>query len=345
MALLMFFAITFTPMLHGAPRVTACVPAIYVFGDSLADVGNNNHLEVAEINKANFPHNGVDFPDRVSTGRFSNGYNGIDFIAKKLGFERSPPPYLSLTNVTQMLIGVNFASGGSGVLDTTGPGTITFSAQIAYFRNVSRALAEQMGDELAKTRLSESLFLISTANNDMFAYYYATGAKNTTSNDHFISSLVDKFENHLQSLYQLGGRRFWIAGAGKIGCIPFLRSRSTSGGCVEELNEMARRFNEVAMPRLNQLSLQLEGMKYSYTNYYDSKMALKMTPGALRFKELTSACCGGGKYNGASQCTLNASYCSNRDEHYFWDWFHPTQAAYKLVAQVAYNGTKGISTP
>ncbi|OAY66466.1 GDSL esterase/lipase, partial [Ananas comosus] len=262
-----------------------------------------------------------------------------------------------------MLIGVNFASGGSGVLDTTGPGTITFSAQIAYFGNVSRALAEQMGDELAKTRLSESLFLISTANNDMFAYYYATGAKNTTSNDHFISSLVDKFENHLQvpspilpppnpngglqpfaSLYQLGGRRFWIAGAGKIGCIPFLRSRSTSGGCVEELNEMARRFNEVAMPRLNQLSLQLEGMKYSYVSTIRSGL-IHVQVANHRFKELTSACCGGGKYNGASQCTLNASYCSNRDEHYFWDWFHPTQAAYKLVAQVAYNGTKGISTP
>lgn len=39
------------------------VPAIYVFGDSLADVGNNNYLKISLI-KANFPHNGVDFPNK-----------------------------------------------------------------------------------------------------------------------------------------------------------------------------------------------------------------------------------------------------------------------------------------
>lgn len=57
------------------------VPAIYVFGDSTADVGNNNYLQGSNA-KANFPHNGIDFPFSRSTGRFSNGYNGIDFLGK-----------------------------------------------------------------------------------------------------------------------------------------------------------------------------------------------------------------------------------------------------------------------
>ncbi|KAJ3684011.1 hypothetical protein LUZ61_013175 [Rhynchospora tenuis] len=55
------------------------VPAIYVFGDSTADVGNNNYLP-GSIPKANFPHNGIDYPHSRPTGRFSNGYLGIDFI-------------------------------------------------------------------------------------------------------------------------------------------------------------------------------------------------------------------------------------------------------------------------
>ena len=59
----------------------AKVPAIYVFGDSTADVGNNNYLPGSNA-KANFPHNGVDFPFSRPTGRFSNGYNGIDFLGK-----------------------------------------------------------------------------------------------------------------------------------------------------------------------------------------------------------------------------------------------------------------------
>jgi phospholipase/lecithinase/hemolysin len=39
----------------------AKVPAMYVFGDSTADVGNNDYLPWS-IAKADFPHNGVDFP-------------------------------------------------------------------------------------------------------------------------------------------------------------------------------------------------------------------------------------------------------------------------------------------
>lgn len=59
------------------------VPAIYVFGDSLIDVGNNNHLSLS-LAKANFPHNGVDFPGRKATGRFCNGRNAADFLGKFL---------------------------------------------------------------------------------------------------------------------------------------------------------------------------------------------------------------------------------------------------------------------
>lgn len=59
------------------------VPAIYVFGDSTADVGNNNYLPGSDVPRANFPHNGVDFPTSRPTGRFSNGYNGVDFLGKQ----------------------------------------------------------------------------------------------------------------------------------------------------------------------------------------------------------------------------------------------------------------------
>lgn len=54
------------------------VPAMYVFGDSLADAGNNNHL--ATLLRADFPHNGIDYPGRKATGRFSNGKNSADFL-------------------------------------------------------------------------------------------------------------------------------------------------------------------------------------------------------------------------------------------------------------------------
>jgi hypothetical protein len=58
------------------------VPAMYVFGDSTLDVGNNNHLPGENVPRANKPYYGIDLPGSGGkpTGRFSNGYNVADFI-------------------------------------------------------------------------------------------------------------------------------------------------------------------------------------------------------------------------------------------------------------------------
>ncbi|XP_071692686.1 GDSL esterase/lipase At5g55050 isoform X1 [Rutidosis leptorrhynchoides] len=100
------------------------VPGTYIFGDSLVDDGNNNYLSLS-LAKADFPHNGVDFPTGKATGRFSNGKNAADFLADKVGLPLAPP-YLSLVSKSKKLsstnavvTGVNFASGGAGILNGT----------------------------------------------------------------------------------------------------------------------------------------------------------------------------------------------------------------------------------
>lgn len=60
-------------------RAETAVPAMYVFGDSLVDVGNNNYLSLSII-KADFPYNGLDFPGSKATGRFCNGKNAADHL-------------------------------------------------------------------------------------------------------------------------------------------------------------------------------------------------------------------------------------------------------------------------
>jgi hypothetical protein len=47
-------------------------PALFVFGDSIVDPGNNNVIETTLIH-CNFPPYGQDFPGHNATGRFSNG--------------------------------------------------------------------------------------------------------------------------------------------------------------------------------------------------------------------------------------------------------------------------------
>ncbi|KAK8968529.1 GDSL esterase/lipase [Platanthera guangdongensis] len=117
--LLLLFLLCSIPK-EGFGQKTAGQPSMYVFGDSLADVGNNNHI--LTLLKADFPHNGVDFAGGMATGRFSNGKNAPDFLAEKLGLP-SPPPYLAISSspnkAEAFLNGINFASAGAGILDST----------------------------------------------------------------------------------------------------------------------------------------------------------------------------------------------------------------------------------
>ncbi|KAK8694518.1 hypothetical protein V6N13_072067 [Hibiscus sabdariffa] len=99
-------------------------PTVYIFGDSTLDVGTNDLIPESEA-RADVLFNGIDFPYSESTGRFSNGLNAADEIVMLMGLKRSPPPFLRLvqnpsTFKKNILKGANFASGGSGILNTTG---------------------------------------------------------------------------------------------------------------------------------------------------------------------------------------------------------------------------------
>lgn len=62
-----------------ANSTKSLVEALYVFGDSSVDAGNNNNLNT--FAKANIYPYGIDFNNK-STGRFTNGKNFADVIGK-----------------------------------------------------------------------------------------------------------------------------------------------------------------------------------------------------------------------------------------------------------------------
>lgn len=71
------------------------VPAMFIFGDSLIDNGNNNNLP--SFAKANYYPYGIDF-NGGPTGRFSNGYTMVDEIGISLSFINSFFFFLVLIN-------------------------------------------------------------------------------------------------------------------------------------------------------------------------------------------------------------------------------------------------------
>nr|GEV32767.1 hypothetical protein [Tanacetum cinerariifolium] len=74
--------------------------AFFVFGDSLVDNGNNNHL--ATTARADSPPYGIDYPNRRPTGRFSNGLNLPDVIeASKEQKQKMEDTILEMVKICQ----------------------------------------------------------------------------------------------------------------------------------------------------------------------------------------------------------------------------------------------------
>ncbi|CAL4885294.1 unnamed protein product [Urochloa decumbens] len=329
-------------LLAASPATTAAargeevhlVPAVYVFGDSTVDVGNNQYLPGNSA--LQLPY-GIDFPHSRPTGRFSNGYNVADFVAKLLGFKRSPPAYLSLTPRTSRQIlrglrGVNYASGGSGILDTTG-NTITLTKQIEYFAATKSKMLAASGGEGSSSvddLLSKSLFLISDGGNDMFAFLQQN--RSASEAPALYADLLSNYTRHLEALYSLGARRFGIVGVPPLGCVPSVRVTSPDGAtrCVDAANALASGFNDALRALLVNLTATPGGAmpaaRYSVGSSYAVVSHFTAHPSAAGFREVASACCGGGRLNAQTGCTPNATYCSDRDRFLFWDGVHGTQA-------------------
>ncbi|XP_031114635.1 GDSL esterase/lipase At5g55050 [Ipomoea triloba] len=324
------------------------VPAMYVFGDSLVDVGNNDHID--SIIRADFPHNGVDYPGRKATGRFSNGNNSADFIAEKVGLP-TPPPYLSDKN-NVFLKGVSFASGGAGILNSTNNGVISkalhLSDQVRLFSTVQQKLVNQLGAAAAKQQLSKSPFLILIGSNDLINYFNSDSKHpKTTPPQQFVDQMIATLKPYLQQLHGLGARKFVIPAVPAIGCMPLLRHQhpNKTGECLDGANYWANKYNQGLQSMLQSLKSSLNDFNYSYFDTYNYLLTIIQNPSTYGFKEVKAACCGLGRLNAEIPCTPISIYCSNRSDYIFWDRYHPTEAAASVLASAVFSGSKQYANP
>lgn len=99
-----------------APRRTPLVPALFVIGDSTADVGTNNYL--GTLARADREPYGRDFDTRRPTGRFSNGRIPVDYIGTRPPPSRSAAPWLwPLCSLVNPPPPASKVAGGSGIVD------------------------------------------------------------------------------------------------------------------------------------------------------------------------------------------------------------------------------------
>ncbi|XP_057793695.1 GDSL esterase/lipase At1g71691 [Salvia miltiorrhiza] len=326
-------------------RRRALVPAMFIFGDSLIDNGNNNNLP--SLAKANYLPYGIDF-NGGPTGRFSNGYTMVDTIAELLGLPLIPP--YSEASGNQMRFGVNYASAAAGILDITGRNFVSripFNQQIKNFENTLDQLTGRLGAAEMAQELARCIFFVGMGSNDYLNNYLMPNydTKNQYNGQQYADFLVQQYTQQLTRLYNLGARKFVIAGLGLMGCIPSILAQSRSGACSEEVNQLIVPFNTNTKAMINKLITNLPGVHFSYIDVHNMFQDLLANARSYGFSVVNRGCCGIGRNRGQITCLPMQTPCPNRNRYVFWDAFHPTEAVNILFGNKAFNGGTDVVYP
>ncbi|XP_022728707.1 GDSL esterase/lipase At1g06990-like [Durio zibethinus] len=197
--------------------------AIFIFGDSTVDTGNNNYINT--YLKGNYPPYGLDFSGHIPTGWFSNGKFVPDYLASSLGIKDTIPPFLN-PNLSDNYhrTGVNFASAGSVYDDLTSKlsSSIPLSEQIELFRSYLEKLEVTVGEEKAKTIIGGAVVVNIAGTNDFIFNFYDIPTRRLQFNiSEYQTFLQQSLEKIVMELYDLGFRNMVIGGLRPIGCLPF----------------------------------------------------------------------------------------------------------------------------
>ncbi|KAI3461342.1 hypothetical protein Pfo_018005 [Paulownia fortunei] len=313
------------------------VPALIIFGDSVVDAGNNNNLET--IVKANFPPYGRDFIKHKPTGRFCNGKLASDYTAENLGFTSYPPAYLSKqARGKNLLIGANFASGSSGYYDSTAKiyNTIPLSKQVEFYKDYQKKLVTLVGKSNASAIVNGSVHFVSAGSSDFVQNYYVNPLlykKYTT--DQFSDILLQSYTKFVQELYNLGARKIGVTTLPPLGCVPAVITLfgEDSNECVEKINKAAISFNNKLNSTSQKLQSKLSGLNLVILDIYQPLHDLVTNPTDYGFFEARKACCGTGLLETSILCNAKSpGTCKNATEYVFWDGFHPSEAANKILS-------------
>ncbi|XP_043725904.1 GDSL esterase/lipase 7-like [Telopea speciosissima] len=321
------------------------VPALYIFGDSLVDSGNNNQFPTSA--KVNYLPYGIDFPNGP-TGRFTNGKTSLDFIANFLGLPFIPPYNgLSIAEKGKTITGINYASASAGILRESGTylnlspnglvmqgRNVPLGVQIESFKetiNLYLPQNFQTNDDLSQ-HLSDSIFAVVIGGNDYINNYLMPTKYNSShlyDPNKFAGILLQEFTQHLKNIYNLGARKFLVYNLSPIGCIPaMVQLRNVTHGCADDINDIAAPYNVGFPGMLEELRNSLPGSTFVQA---DIKSSFFLDHRPFRDGIIDSnPCCL--TDNETHQCLKDVPPCTDRFRHVFWDAIHPTQTVNSLLS-------------
>ncbi|XP_020114312.1 GDSL esterase/lipase At2g40250-like [Ananas comosus] len=316
------------------------ISAVFAFGDSTLDPGNNNNLPT--FVKANHPPYGRDFPGGAATGRFTDGKLITDFLVASLGLGDALPPYYGgSNNFSSAGPGVSFASAGSGLDDLTAAtsGVETVATQVANFEAYIATLPAETAAEVVK----DAMFIVGTGSNDLIMNYYLLPTRRSTFTlPSYHAFLLQKLESLIEQLYKLGARKFAVAGLPPLGCLPLqmtLTMQPNPGyaqrACIAEQNAAAAMYNADLQTMLQSLKtspVMPDRTKFVYVDIFTPFLDMVQQPMKYGLIETRIGCCGTGLVEMGPLCNNPSMTCPFPSRFLFWDSVHPSQATYQSLA-------------
>lgn len=162
--------------------------SLYVFGDSLVDAGN-----IATLTANRTPNPALGY----FNGRFTNGYNYVDYINYEL---------FGTPTVASLRGGNNFSYGGARIVTDATDAIPDINPQIAAYVSAKGPVADP-----------KALYILNAGGNDIFALQrFAGGNANAllpfTNQTDYINAIVSQYSGAVQRLNDLGARNILITG-------------------------------------------------------------------------------------------------------------------------------------
>jgi phospholipase/lecithinase/hemolysin len=353
------------------------ITAIYNFGDSLSDTGNL----LREGATGMLQHTtGLPYGSAIggATGRCSDGYLMIDYLAKDLGLPLLNP---YLDDGADFSHGVNFAVAGATALDAAAlarrgvavPHTnSSLGVQLQRFKDFMSANTQS--PEEIREKLAHSLVMVGEIGGNDYNYAFsankpvAGGARNIYNFGRMatgvaeamalVPDVVRSVTSAARELLDMGATRVVIPGNFPLGCVPSYMAAVNetdpaaydANGCLAALNLFAQMHNVLLQQGIRELRRSYPSATISYADYFYAYVRMLRDAGKTGFDEgaRTTACCGagGGAYNFDMDRMCGApgaSVCARPDERISWDGVHLTQRANSVMSDLLYH--KGFASP
>ncbi|KAF5175218.1 GDSL esterase/lipase [Thalictrum thalictroides] len=314
-------------------------PIIFNFGDSNSDTGG---LVAGLGYNIDLPYGRIFF--RSSSGRLSDGRLVIDFLCESVNSSYLSPYMESFgSNFSH---GANFAIVGSSTLPKDVPFALDIQVlQFLHFKARSTQVTGPGSRRLMDDQgFRDALYMFDIGQNDLSDAF----AKNLSYAQVIqgIPLVLAEIKSAVMTIYEQGGKNFWIHNTGPLGCLPQKLSMVDKTnrtldqhGCLQPCNDAAKIFNEGLRALCDEFRSSLEDVNVVYVDIYTIKYDLIANASKYGLKNPLMACCGFGgppyNYDLKVQCGHGEyTTCTEGSQYISFDGVHYAEAANKIVASL-----------